>query len=82
MVERRGWAPKKVGDVFPIGEFEGLKSVDVEVRYNGVVRECEKWECGGSELEDVDWMEQEGRLRLLWTRMDARLEVRFERVAV
>lgn len=82
MVERRGFAPRRVGDVFPIEMLDGLKSVHVEVRFTGVVRESEKWECGGSELEDVDWVEQEGRLRLLWKRRDLRLEVHFERVAV
>ncbi|KAF3001361.1 hypothetical protein E8E13_006383 [Curvularia kusanoi] len=82
MLESRGFAPRRVGDVFPIEMFKGLKRVDVEVRYTGEVKECEKWACGGSELEDDGWVEQEGRLRLKWTRRDLELEVNFERVAV
>lgn len=82
MVESRGFAPRRVGDVFPLEAFGGLKRVDVEVRYTGVVKDWEKWECGGNELEDDDWAEQEGRLTLKWTRSDVRLEVNFERVAV
>ncbi|KAJ8110971.1 hypothetical protein OPT61_g6313 [Boeremia exigua] len=82
MVERRGFAPRRLGDVFLVEMFGGLKRVDVEVRYTGVVRECEKWESGGSELEDTDWMEQEGRLRLRCKKYNPRMEVRFERVAV
>lgn len=82
MVESRGFSPRRLGDVFQVEMFGALKRVDVEVRYTGFVRECEKWECEGSELEDTDWVEQEGRLRLRWKKCDPRLEVRFERVAV
>ena len=80
MVERKGWLPRRVGDVFPVGAFGGLRGVVVEVRFNEGVGE--KWACGGSELEDMEWMEQEGRLRLRWAREVAGLEVRFERVVV
>ena len=80
MVERKGWLPRRVGDVFPVGAFGGLRGVVVEVRFNE--GEGEKWACGGSELEDTEWMEQEGRLRLRWAREVAGLEVRFERVVV
>ncbi|KAJ4987365.1 hypothetical protein SVAN01_07103 [Stagonosporopsis vannaccii] len=82
MVESRGFAPRKLGDVFQVEMFGGLRRVDVEVRYTRVVRECEKWACAGSELEDSDWVEQEGRLRLRWKKSDPNLEVLFERVAV
>lgn len=82
MVESRGFAPRRLGDVFQVEMFGGLKRVDVEVRFTGVVRECEKWECVGSELEDTDWVEQEGRLSLRWKKCNPRLEVRFERVAM
>lgn len=82
MVERRGFAPRKLADVFPIETFVGLKWIHVEVRYTGVVMDCDKWACEGSELEDVDSTEQEGRLRLRWGRHDPRLVVKFERVAV
>ena len=82
MVESRGFAPRRLGDVFPVEMLTGLRRVDVEVRYTGVVSECEKWECGGSELEDADWAEQEGRLRLRWKKYDPRLAISFERVAV
>ncbi|OSS50739.1 hypothetical protein B5807_04086 [Epicoccum nigrum] len=82
MVERKGFLPKRVGDVFPVGRFEGLRRVVVEVRYNEGVGEGEKWAGGGCELEDREWEEQEGRLRLRWGREVAGLQVRFERVAV
>lgn len=82
MVECRGFAPRRLNDVFSVEMFKGLKRVDVEVRYKGVVRECEKWEDHGSELEDTNWVDQEGRLRLRWKKVDPRLEVRFERVPV
>lgn len=84
MIERKGWLPKRVGDVFPVGAFGGLRGVVVEVRFNEGMGEGEgeKWACGGSELEDMEWMEQEGRLRLRWAREVAGLEVRFERVVV
>ncbi|KAF2622721.1 hypothetical protein BU25DRAFT_204842 [Macroventuria anomochaeta] len=82
MVESSGFVPRRLGDVFPVEMCAGLRKVRVEVRYTGVVRECGKWECGGNELEDRDWAEQEGRLRLRWTRRDPRLVVSFERVAV
>lgn len=82
MVESRGFAPRKLGDVFPVGRLEGLQRLRVEVRYTGVIRDCDKWFCSGSELEDSDCTEQEGRLRLRWARHDPHLEVIFERVAV
>jgi hypothetical protein len=82
MVERKGWLPKRVADVFPVEAFGGLRGVVVEVRFNQGVGEGEKWACGGSELEDGEWEEQEGRLRLRWGREVVGLEVRFERVAV
>ncbi|KAJ4341965.1 hypothetical protein N0V95_007061 [Ascochyta clinopodiicola] len=81
MVESRGFVPRRLGDVFPIDKFEGLRVLRVEVRYTGVVRDCDKWACGGSELEDADCTEQEGRLRLRWAKHDPRLVVKFERVA-
>ncbi|KZM21894.1 DNA binding [Ascochyta rabiei] len=76
MVESRGFVPRRVGDVFPIEKFEGLRTLRVEVRYTGVVRECDKWSCDGSELEDTDCTEQEGRLRLRWAKRDPCLVVR------
>ena len=82
MVERRGFAPRKLVDVFPIEMFVGLRRIHVEVRYTDVVRDCDKWACEGSELEDVDCTEQEGRVRLRWGRDDRGLVVEFERVAV
>lgn len=84
MIERKGWLPKRVGDVFPVGAFGGLRGVVVEVRFNEGMGEGEgeKWACGGSELEDMEWMEQEGRLRLRWAKEVAGLEVWFERVVV
>lgn len=82
MVQSRGFAPRRLGDVFPVERFAGLRRICVEVRYTGVVRECEKWACEGSELEDGDCTEQEGRLRLKWAKCDPRLVVKFERVAV
>lgn len=82
MVESRGFAPRRLVDVFPVEMFAGLRRVEVKVRYTGVVRESEKWACGGSELEDVDTVEQEGRLRLRWKKEHPRLEINFERVAV
>ena len=82
MLERRGFAPRRLVDVFPVEVFKGLRKVTVEVRYTGMVKECEKWECEGSELEDENWGEQEGRLRLRWKRHDPRLVIEFDRVAV
>lgn len=82
MVESRGFAPRRLADVFPIEKFGGLRQVKVEVRYTGVVRDCDKWACDGSELADADCTEQEGRLRLRWARHDPRLVVSFERVAM
>ncbi|KAF9699458.1 hypothetical protein EKO04_002099 [Ascochyta lentis] len=82
MVESKGFAPRRLGDVFPIEKFEGLRTLRVEVRYTSVIRDCDKWSCDGSELEDADCTEQEGRLRLRWATHDPHLVVKFERVAV
>jgi len=82
MVESRGFAPRRLVDVFPVELFKGLKSARIEVRYTGVVEEEEKWACGGSELEDVDTVEAEGRLRLRLKKERPRLEITFERIAV
>jgi hypothetical protein len=82
MVESRGFVPRRLVDVFPVELFKGLKRVEVEVRYTGVVGEGEKWVCGGCELEDVDTLEAEGRLRLRLRKEHPRLEIRFEGVAV
>ena len=81
MVESRGFAPRRLVDVFPVELFKGLRSVQIEVRYTGVLREDEKWECGGSELEDVDTVEAEGRLRLKLKKEHPRLDMDFKRVA-
>ncbi|KAF3046618.1 hypothetical protein E8E12_011252 [Didymella heteroderae] len=82
MVESRGFAPRRLVDVFPAEMFKGLRELDVEVRYAEAVCEDEKWTCGGSELEDVDTVEAEGRLRLRLKKEHPKLEVRFERTAV
>ena len=82
MVESRGFAPRRLVDVFPVELFRGLRSVEIEVRYTGVVEEDEKWACGGSELEDVDTVEAEGRLRLKLRKEHPRLDITFEKIAV
>jgi hypothetical protein len=82
MVESRGFAPRRLVDVFPVELFKGLRSVEIEVRYTGVVRQDEKWACDGSELEDVDTVEAEGRLRLKLRKQHPRLDITFERIAV
>lgn len=82
MVESRNFAPRRLGDVFPIERFEGLRWVWVEVRHTGIIRDCDKWACDGSELEDADCAEQEGRLRLRWARHDPRLVIKFDRIAI
>jgi len=82
MVESRGFAPRRLGDAFPVEKFEGLRRLRIEVRYTGVIRDCDKWACDGSELEDADCTEQEGRLRLRWARRDPYLIIQFERLAV
>jgi hypothetical protein len=82
MVESRGFAPRRLLDVFPVELFKGLKSIEIEVRYTGMVKEDEKWTCGGSELEDVDTVEAEGRFRLRVRKEHPRLEITFERTAV
>ncbi|KAF3051920.1 hypothetical protein E8E11_003519 [Didymella keratinophila] len=82
MVESRGFAPRRLVDVFPVELFKGLKSTRVEMRYTGLVEEDEKWACGGSELEDVDTVEAEGRLRLRLKKEHPRLDIKFERIAV
>lgn len=82
MVESRGFAPRRLVDVFPVELFKGLKSVEIEVRYTGLVKEDEKWTCGGSELEDADTVEAEGRLRLRLRKQHPRLHITFEKFAV
>lgn len=82
MVESRGFAPRRLVDVFPVELFKGLRSVSIEVRYTGAVKEDEKWACGGSELEDVDTVEAEGRLRLKLRKEHPTLAITFEKVAV
>ncbi|KAF1932399.1 uncharacterized protein M421DRAFT_417117 [Didymella exigua CBS 183.55] len=82
MVESRGFAPRRLVDVFPVEKFKGLRRVEVEVKCAGMVREDENWACGGSELEDVDTVEAEGRLRLRLKKEHPRLEIRFEKVAI
>lgn len=82
MVESRGFAPRRLVDVFPVKLFTGLRSVEIVVRYTGTVKEDEKWACGGSELEDVDNAEAEGRLRLRLKKEHPRLQIEFERIAV
>lgn len=82
MVESRGFAPRRLVDVFPVEMFMGLSEMEVEVRHTGTMRADEKWACGGSELEDVDTVEAEGRLRLKLRKQHPTLKIRFERVTV
>jgi hypothetical protein len=82
MVESRGFAPRRLIDVFPIEKFEGLRRIHIEARFTSIIRDCDKWFCEGYELEDVDWAEEEDKLKHCWTIHNARLIVSFARVAV
>lgn len=81
MVEGEGWRSKALVEVVPLERLPGLRSVEVEVRGNGRVRDCRKDGCSGCE-DHGDMVEnEEEKVRVWFGQKYSRVEVRFERIA-
>jgi hypothetical protein len=81
MMEGQGWRLSPLHLVFPIHRLPGLRKLNVEVRWNGRVKDCFIDGCYACEKHGDEVAVEEEKFRNWVTEAVEKVEIRFERTA-